>query len=103
PAYARVGDTVTATVVIRNAGQVPADRSRLRVGFEPGSGAPAIIVGSPLIDPLAAGESRTLSVTFVVPAVAIGHAYYTWAQVDADGVLPETAEGNNRRGGWLTV
>jgi subtilase family serine protease len=103
PAYARVGDTVTATVIVRNAGQVPADQSRLRVGFDPGSGAPAIVVGSPLVAPLAAGESRTLSVTFVVPAVAIGHAYYTWAQIDADGALPETAEGNNRRGAWLTV
>ena len=103
PSHARTGDTVTATAVIRNGGQVPAQASAVRLLFEPGAGAPPAVVGSRSTEPLAAGESRELSFTFTVPSVPARRAYYVWAQVDADGGLLETNEGNNRNGTWLDV
>jgi subtilase family serine protease len=103
PSHARTGDTVTATAVIRNGGQVPAQASAVRLLFETGAGAPPAVVGSRSTEPLAAGESRELSFTFTVPSVPARRAYYVWAQVDADGGLLETNEGNNRNGAWLDV
>ena len=69
PSHARTGDTVTATAVIRNGGQVPAQASAVRLLFETGAGAPPAVVGSRSTEPLAAGESRELSFTFTVPSV----------------------------------
>jgi subtilase family serine protease len=103
PSHARTGDTVTATVVIYNAGRVPANASTVRLHFETASGVPPSVVGSGLAGTLAAGQSGEVSFAFTVPSVPPRHSYYVWAQADADGSLLETNEGNNRRGAWLDV
>jgi uncharacterized membrane protein len=90
-------------VAVRNSSQVPANPSTLRLFFEPGAGAPARVLGSRPIDPLAPGQSQQLSLPFDVPDVPHGRSYYVWAQTDPDAALPETNEGNNRRGTWLQV
>ncbi len=103
PWHARAGDTVTASVTVHNAGLVPANASTVRLYFEPGSGASSSTLVTMPVASLAARESRTLSLSFTVPAVPHGRWYYVWAQTDADAALPETNEGNNRRGAWLYV
>ena len=103
PSIARVGDTVTATAVIVNAGRVPADTSAVRLHFETASSVPPTGVGSALAGPLAARESREVSFRFTVPAVPSQRRYSAWVQVDPDGHLPETNERNNRRDAWLQV
>ena len=103
PSYARTGDTVTATAVVYNAGQVPAAAGIVRLHFETASGVAPTVLGSLSAGPLAAGESREVSFAFTVPSVPSGRSYYVWALVDPDGSLLETNEGNNRRGTWLQV
>ncbi len=90
PSHARTGDTVTATAVIYNAAQVPANASTVRLHFETASGVPPTVVGSSLAGPLAAGDSREVSFAFTVPSVPVRHSYYVWAQADPDGSLLET-------------
>ena len=103
PKSARVSDSVTASVVVRNAGLVPAASTTLRLHFEPGAGAPPLVLGSAGVVTLAPGESRAFPFSFTVPAVTPGRSYQVWAQVDPDASLPETNDRNNRRQTRLLV
>ena len=103
PAPTRAGDPVSAVVVVRNSSQVPAHASTLRLYFEPGAGAPARVLGSLPVGPLAPGQSQELALRFTVPDLPPGRWYYVWAQTDPDTTLVETNEGNNRLGTWLYV
>ena len=106
PSPARAGDPVSAAVVVRNSGPVPANPSTLRVYFEATGSAPSAspsLLGTVPVPTLGPRESRELSLPFTVPPVPHGRSYYVWAQVDAEGSLLETNEDNNRRGAWLQV
>ncbi len=105
PAVARAGDSVTATLTVRNAGAVAADAAPVALYFARSAETPlevATLLGSTTTAVLPAGASAPLLVTFRVPNVAPG-SFQILAVLDAAGRLAETNNANNRRAASFQV
>ena len=103
PAAPAAGGAFTATVTVRNQGDIPGDGGLVRMWVSKAGTAKAGDAGDAeqAVGPLAVGETRTLS--FALTAATKKGTHHARAYVDADDATPEKSEGNNQISSTYTL
>ncbi|NCA81113.1 MAG: hypothetical protein EOM72_00005, partial [Opitutae bacterium] len=103
PAVPAAGGPFTATVAVRNQGDVPGDAGMVRMWVSKAGNAQAGDAGDAeqAAGTLAVGESRTL--VFALTAATKKGTHHARAFVDADDLTDEKSEGNNQKSAVYTL
>ncbi len=103
PAVPAAGGPFTATVTVRNQGDIPGDAGTVRMWVSKAGNAQAGDAGDAeqAAGPLAVGETRTLE--FALTAAAKKGTHHARAYVDADDITDEKSEGNNQKSVTYTL